>query len=261
MGDQRSAPLNYFDISERQRTMEITGWKREDEKMRLKWMEQFSLAAGIIYGGGGLMEFEKYESSLRFVADNKKKTVIWGAGHNTANASWAQLKPRFKMDYSGFGLIGCRDFGYEDKSFEWVPCASCMHTAFDKEYSVDKEIAFFGNSGMKGFEKFIPEGISESAIMFNIKQPIEDVISFLASAETIVSSSYHGVYWASLLGKKVVGVPTSSKFYGLKHPIPICAASDWQRYRKLATAYPEALFECRQANIKFSEKVSDYFFG
>lgn len=261
VGDLRSAPLGYFDISPNQRLLEISGWRREDAEDRKRWLDVFYEAKGVIYGGGGLMEFEKYESSLNFVAENKKKCVIWGAGHNSVKSSWAHLKPRFVMDYSGYGLIGCRDDGYDNIGFEWVPCASCMHEAFDAKYEVTREVVFFGNSGMKGFERFVPDGFSDDDIMFNMKLPVEEIITFLASAETVVTSSYHGVYWATLLGKKVVGIPTSSKFYGVRHALPICSAEDWKRYSKIARSYPDALAECRQANIAFADKVKDYFFG
>jgi exopolysaccharide biosynthesis predicted pyruvyltransferase EpsI len=97
--------------------------------------------------------------------------------------------------------------------------------------------------------------------MFNLKTSVEAVAAFLGSAETVVTSSYHGAYWASLLGRRVVGIPTSSKFYGLKHAIPLCTIEDWPRFEKLARSYPEALDDCRSANIAFAEKVKDHFFG
>ncbi len=259
VGDLRSAPLQYFSISPKQKIIEVTGWKREDETKRENWLNVFSRAKGIIYGGGGLMEFEKYEASMRFVAENKAKCVIWGAGHNGVQMSWASMKPRFKMNYSGFGLIGCRDYGYEKNGFEWVPCASCMHEAFDKQYTITRDLVFFGNSGMKGFERFVPPNFPDDNIMFNTKHKIEDILAFLGSAETVVASSYHGVYWATLLGKKVIGIPTSSKFYGFRHATPICSSEDWRRYERLAISYPEALEECRTANKSFAGKVRDYF--
>jgi hypothetical protein len=72
-----------------------------------------------------------------------------------------------------------------------------------------------------------------------------------------VTSSSHGAYWATLLGRKVVGIPTSSKFYSLHHPVPLSHPADWQRFMKLARSYPDALEECRAANRTFFTKVMD----
>lgn len=261
IGDLRSAPLEYFTISEHQRTIELTGWSREDERRRQSWLTVINEAKGYILGGGGLMEFEKHQPSLAFLAAQRKKSVIWGAGTNAVASSWTRIKPQFKYDYSAFGLIGCRDYFYENLGFEWVPCASCMHPAFSQTYEKTKDIVFFGNAGMKGFEAFIPKNIPESSIMMNLKTSIEAVVSFLGSAETVITSSYHGAYWALLLGRKVVGIPTSSKFYGFKHAIPLCTIEDWPRFEKLSRSYPEALEDCRKANVDFSAKVKDYLLG
>ena len=165
------------------------------------------------------------------------------------------------MDYSGFGLVGCRDYGYDHVTgFEWVPCASCMHPAFDRDYEVTRDFVFFGNDGMKGFEAFVPDmGLADDAMMFNRKTSVDDVAAVLGSADTVVTSSFHGVDWATLLGKRVVAIATSTKFYGLKHPVPFCSAPDWKRYLQLAVRHTGVLEECRAANTDFSAKVIDYF--
>lgn len=136
-----------------------------------------------------------------------------------------------------------------------------MHEAFDQPVETTRDIVFFGNAGMKDFARYIPAGIAEEDTLFNMKISVEETIRFLGTAETVVTSSYHGAYWATLLGKKVIGIPTSSKFYGMRHAIPICAVDDWRRYAKLAHSYPEALDDCRTASKAFADKVSDYFFG
>lgn len=237
--------------------MEITGWNREDEKKRDNWLHFIQASKGIIVGGGGLMEFPKHRPSLDFIGSLGKPAVIWGAGTNSTQASWTMLRPRFASDYSRFSLIGCRDYGYEDKDFVWVPCASCMHPIFDREHEIKRELVFFGNAGMPGYSSFVPVNLQDDAIKFNMKTSIEAVVEFLGSAETVVTSSYHGAYWAMLLGRKVIGIPTSSKFYGFKHAIPLCAIDDWQRFAKLAVRHGEALEECRAANLDFAARVSE----
>jgi exopolysaccharide biosynthesis predicted pyruvyltransferase EpsI len=86
---------------------------------------------------------------------------------------------------------------------------------------------------------------------------LAQVIAFLGSAETVLTSTYHGAYWSTLLGKKVVVVdPFANRFFGMKHMPAIGAAENLQTLRGNARAYPEALEECRAANRSFGEKVA-----
>lgn len=233
--------------------MDVTGWKRENLVNRKKWLDRFYAARTVIVGGGGLLEFEKYFDTIDFIQANKKNAVIWGAGHNSVRiSSWSSLKPKFNHDYSGYKLIGVRDY---NQPYEWVPCASCLAPIFDQKFEITKEFAFFANTGSNNYEAFYPKGIPRETIMSNTKSTFEEIISHLASAETVVTSSFHGAYWGQLLGRKVVALPTSSKFYDMKHPVPICHPADWRRFALLARTYPEALDECRAANMAFGEKV------
>jgi hypothetical protein len=85
--------------------------------------------------------------------------------------------------------------------------------------------------------------------------PLDEVIPFIGATQTLLTDSYHGAYWATLMGRKVVAFPTSSKFYDLKHAIPLGDPVDWQKLSRLSIAYPEALEECREANRDFYLKV------
>ena len=49
---------------------------------------------------------------------------------------------------------------------------------------------------------------------FNLDE--NKTIEFIGSGDVVVTNSYHGAYWATLLGKVVVAFPWASKFYGLK---------------------------------------------
>ena len=41
--------------------------------------------------------------------------------------------------------------------------------------------------------------------------PMDEIIAKIAKAKVIVTNTYHGTYWASLLGKKVYTVETTTK--------------------------------------------------
>ncbi len=253
-GDIASGPLQYLSDAPEWQSLDITGWKQADESRRANWLALYNSAKLIVVGGGGLLEFDKHADSLDFISSTgSAKRVIWGAGHNiSAVASWSRLKPRYNNNFSNFDLVGIRDYGH---SFEWVPCASCLSPLLDNPPPPTKEFTFFANNGINDSSLFHPAGIDTDQIVTNLKTPLENVIAELAAGETVVTSSFHGAYWATLLGRKVVGIPTSSKFYDLRHPIPLCHRSDWRRFLSLARTYPDALEECRAANQSFYQRV------
>ena len=91
--------------------------------------------------------------------------------------------------------------------------------------------------------------------MLNTGQNIEQIIEFLGSAETVVTNSYHGVYWATLLKRKVICVPWGSKFNMFKHPPVMANERNWFEKIGQSDIYEDALTECRQANMSFFEDV------
>jgi hypothetical protein len=94
--------------------------------------------------------------------------------------------------------------------------------------------------------------------MSNRERSFSKVLDFLASGEVLLTSSYHGAYWGMLLNRKVILINVfSSKFHGFKHQPPIATEEGWKSKHSEAHNYPEALAECRNANLQFSEKVRD----
>lgn len=176
--------------------------------------------------------------------------ILWGAGHNSRDINEDSYSVNYPNYLNKFHLVGVRDW---DTDYRWVPCASCMHSAFDKEYEVKNEIVWFEH------KKKLIEGKYLDTIpaprMVNTGQNMEQIIEFLGSAETVITNSYHGVYWATLLKKKVVCVPWGSKFSMFKHAPTIASEKNWQDKIDKASVYPNALEECRNANKEFYEDV------
>ena len=82
---------------------------------------------------------------------------------------------------------------------------------------------------------------------------LEDAVAHLASGRVVVTNSYHGVHWATLLGRRaVIWDPWCSKFELLRYPMPTAGAADWERAAERAPVYPDALAECRAANAAFA---------
>jgi hypothetical protein len=206
----------------------------------------------IIVGGGGLIA-KTFHSNMEALAENhKKKTsmIAWGIGESeNVDRSGGFVFPfsgRLAAYLDGFDLVGVRDYGTE---YEWVPCVSCLHPAFDENYQLEFEIVIYEHKRIPipiegGFRRRTNEG-----------NDFESIIKFLGSANTVITNSYHGAYWAILLGKRVLALANMSKMYRMKHAPVICRVEEWKRYVDLAETYPGALDECRSVNLQFYNKV------
>lgn len=260
IGDLNCAPHIYFPKLLGEQSREILGFREADEptpEKRREFNEAFKSANIIVIGGGGLLGIDFFEPFFRYLARNKaanQKVILWGAGHNSWTVSdWRQLKAQYSFDSSLFDLIGLRDVDHEHP---WVPCSSCMSPALAVQYPIEREIGVYAHVGTmknEAFRKKLPAGFD----LLDNSSSFEEAIRFLGSSELILTDSYHGAYWATLLGRKVVAFPSSSKFYDFKHAIPLCVPEDWKRYSRLARVYDEALEECRQANLHFAVRVSE----
>lgn len=259
VGDLRCAPYLYFDELLGDHALEILGFRQADQpdkQLRLQFREVFSEAEVIVVGGGGLLEIDFFKPAFEFFRNNldksRQKLVLWGAGHNSWEVSdWRHIKERYSFDSDLFDLIGIRDAGHD---YQWVPCASCMSEAFDKQYRTVREVGLYAHVGTMNnpaFKKHLP---TEFDTLSN-DASFEDAIDFLGSSELVITDSFHGAYWATLLGRKVVAFPNSSKFYDLMHAVPLCAPEDWYRFSLLSRTYPNALEECRLANTRYAKQV------
>jgi hypothetical protein len=172
---------------------------------------------------------------------------IWGAGQNSSAEEF-----EYPEEMKRFDRVGIRDVG---KQFEWAPCASCMHPAFNKTYRIKNSVIWFEHKKQlikdKGFgNESIPRFVNSGA---NIEQTIE----LLGSAEVVLTNSYHGAYWATLLKRKVIVVGAwSSKFKYLNHqPAFVDAAQEWKDAVDNAVIHNDALDECRSATQNFWKSI------
>lgn len=218
IGDAVCGSLMYFNIG-KCKLIDITKWRDYKDEMKDSW---------VILGGGGLFHLPSADyANGRFTPIEEMLTelnnvILWGAGHNVYGVKTIEYP-----DYMDkFKLIGVRDC---IPNMNWVPCASCMSELFDKEYvKQNKTVAYVHNNYPKSFDipTMHPEGTS-----------FETAIEFLGSADTILTNSYHGMYWGMLLKRTVAVIDGySSKFYGL--------IQTWD-FLKL----------CRERNMNYAVKV------
>lgn len=274
-GDLLSSPLTYFQFGFQTEQVALKGYCE-------------SKIDHLILGGGGLLDNDYYHSEISEASNNTLgQKIAWGTGYNfhsypfgfnvdlsnrtnlykrelkgfirrltnSKQSSWAQNllghrlnKPRFLED---FDLVGIRD--YDPDSDCWTPCASCFLPQLDegrRSTPSQKTIVIDHPTFMRISQNRFPQ-------LHNTETSASDLIKLIASAETVVTSSYHALYWATLMNRKTVCIPWSTKFLGLKWPTEICFDGDGLLYSiKKAKNHPNALEEARNANLAFASKAA-----
>ncbi|TAM46281.1 MAG: glycosyltransferase [Gammaproteobacteria bacterium] len=241
-GDWWSLPAHYLPFANKGHLLDIAALRSDTPMHR-----------NLVVGGGGLVSphFPQLEQLMRRV---DIRLIGWGLGHNmNVDVEAGYVEPeelRYPRYMERFDLLGVRDWG---APYRWVPCASCLHPAFSRDYPIRHEIVVYEH-------KRIPTGIDGFPKMTNDTGDIVAALEFLGSGRLVLTNSYHGAYWATLLGRQVIAFPFSSKFYGLKHRIPLCRAAEWEKHVAGCKVYPEALIEGRRANVDFLSDVERFLF-
>lgn len=237
VGDMFSTPTMYFDFLKDAEKYDIY---MDYPAKSIDCPEEKAL----ILGGGGLISNEDFSKAFEWLTNLQfRNKIIWGAGHNTHGSNEKDFVDPLLADYD---LVGIRDFG---TNYDWVPCASCMSEAFDRDYQVSNKIVVYEHKDQ-------PLNIGEFPKMNNKQDDIFKAVKFLASAEYVVTNTYHGIFWATLLNRKVILInPFSSKFMRMKHSPLISTIDSYKNDLDKAISYPGSLVECRKANTSFSEKI------
>jgi len=253
IGDYYCGVHHYFDEL-KGKHLDIFDYKRDDTT-RENWFEKITKNS-LIIGGGGLLNREGFDLQIKLfehLGEKGKKTVLWGLGHNAKEKSTYGKISKYNIDTSKFGLVGVRDYGMKE---EWVPCVSCLHPIFDEKHEVKNEIGMIfhkktlnNKSVLKKFQQF--PSTANNAVF-------EDVVTFIGETDIILTDSYHAMYWAMMLGKKVMVFPNSSKFYNFKYQPVISTFANFENDLIKVKSYSGVLEECRESNMKFSEKAFDY---
>lgn len=199
---------------------------------------------------------EKYQIFIKEYVDRLNQTraprFIWGAGHNGDIGKKRLKQLHYPSWLAEFDLVGVRDY---KQNLPWAPCASCLEPALRKEYEIKNDVIWFEHK-----KQIIRDFGNDSIPRFvNSGNNIEQTIELLGSANIILTNSYHGAYWGTLLKKKVIVIgPWSSKFYTLKHS-PTILDSDykWKDYIDSTTVHESALDECIDATMKMWNKIQE----
>lgn len=245
IGDQLSAPANYF---------EFPGHDLEVRDIR-------SLSADdvtdqhVIVGGGGLL-FKRFRNAIALLQTPQQsphtqgKRILWGVGQQIYKGHQTLVHQSF--DYSpytqGMDLVGIRD---HDLGYDWVPCASCMHAEFDKPRTPQHDVVVFSHKKFQIRVKGVP-------CLTNEEGDFASVLDFLGSGETVLTSSFHGAYWATLLGRKVLAFPFSSKFHTLKHSPTLYPSRQWQAQRWRISLFGKVLYDFVYDKNRYTSSMADW---
>lgn len=280
VGDAWSAPWRYFDLGD----VEVVDISRLEELIaRIQGRRQERWLV-IIGGGGHLLRTNKLDNLLTQLIAGPNDSVVWGAGMNTHTRAfkpheyWRMfvrnfdgVLPFIRSDASdvwyhkhwlpsylrGCNLAGVRDF-LPGSDCRWVPCASCMYVGFNNAYPVKRRVGIYEHNGVP-IELGLDLG--EDCRLSNHSVSMEDVIEFLGSSEVIVTSSYHGAYWSTLLRRRVIIYkPFSTKFQFMRYP-HIIYSGDLSADIAACETYPDALGRCRTANERFASQVRRFVRG
>jgi hypothetical protein len=273
LGDFLSSPLEYFDFpgckTARLDLLEFETYLTTPERVpgfrdTLAQLRQDYDRLHVILGGGGLLapRFQAIVSALysQIVQPTGGTIVAWGVGQQSYKLRGQQqgichtdpevVKRIEQFPYDNYvkdwNLIGVRDSGY-NIGLEWVPCASCMHPAFDRNRSIEREFVVYSHAKYRLSLPGIPE-------LSHTERSLDKVLDFLGSSETVITSSFHGAYWATLLGRKVLAFPFTSKFLTLKHPVGVYPKPNWKQPGFYWRPFKETFLNKFKLDLKFSKK-------
>lgn len=223
-------------------------WPAENKNFRVSTMRAPSNR--VIVGGGQI--FSQLPKIVAHIKNRNPRARIvgWGVGLPTRE----NLRRNVEEAVSSFDAFGTRNYQWRNE-LRFVPCGSCLSALFDKTSEAKHEVVVFEHR-KKAAPENIPNGIP---VMRNDSLDAASVINFLASGEIVVTSSYHGVYWAQLLGRKVICIPYNDKFETFQHSPTFAEPGSWKDYLASAKCTEPLLEEYRSINIKYYHDVLEIF--
>ncbi len=158
----------------------------------------------IIFGGGGLFNYhENWNRHIIQAVQQAHTSTTWAIGFNRHY----DTPPPTRIDLTTITNYTTRHHGPD-----FLPCPSCLNTSFDIPTTTTDPPLFVGHK-----ETPLPNYLN--SIQNNI--PLALMARKMARAEAIITNTYHGAYWALLLGKRtILYKPFSTRFEGLPHNPP-----------------------------------------
>lgn len=218
----------------------------------------------VIVGGGGLgTDFFRPRLNKLKMPGRKYKLVAWGVGVDEISDRARILDADTRYDlfgdwYADFDDVGIRCFG-ENQKYKWVPCASCMAPELS-EFRERKAVAPVGVYHHKNVPLVIEHRGNPLPVSNNAGDNLIEKLEFISRHEFIVTNTYHGVYWATLLNRKVICAPYKSGLFSFRHkPVYVRNLNIGGDVFSAARSYPDSLEECRAANNGYYRYLIDKY--
>jgi hypothetical protein len=244
LGDLYSNPTLYFNFKLPIIYIDIF------DKNKIKNIKENQI---VIIGGGGLLNRNNiWDKIFHEIGVSDNYSICWGIGVNSVNYK----NDGIPLYLNNFDKVGLRD--YNKKEHEYVPCSSCMLDLFDKKYKVNNKYIIFEHMSHKiriPNIQIINNSIKKN---MNKRDSLKFVFNKLGSSEIIITNSYHGLYWGTLLNKKVIFYNKnniSSKFKNFKYT-PTIFSGNLMKDSLKCNNYPNSLKECRDLNNRFYKNLN-----
>lgn len=205
------------------------------------------VSAAIIGGGQLFLQLSLVLASIYDLNPNAK-VVGWGVGLPPAGVRDEKVRAATQH----FSLFGTRNYDRREH-LPFVPCASCLSPVFDDIPPTQHEVVFYLHR-RKGQRVDLPPS---APTLTNAMRSPREVVDFIASGETVVTSSYHGVYWAQLMGRRVICLPYNDKFQTFQYLPTMLGSDEWKAGMAFATQTPPLLEEYRALNFAFAQRALD----
>lgn len=240
-GDMLCCPKPHFPEYQNSAEIDMRKWSPDPNRVS-------------IFGGGGILYHELHDVlSDASQARNNGQTgpiIIWGAGENMCNQR-ALMDPHYLKN---FDLVGLRD-ATGNRQWEYVPCVSCMIPgieAFSKTEPVFPLVVYDHFGAPTPVGNIAPKLTNMEGVEVDVR------MRFLSMGREVLTNSYHGAYWAMLMGRPVTlyaGPSVTSRYFHFKYPPKIITNHDAMDLSGGVKAPPEYLRECRELNCSFHKKV------
>ena len=256
IGDRLAAPYLYYDFPPHT-IVDICNKQR---------IQKIPAHAHVVVGGGGLMMpyFDPYRKQL--LERNPSKMVWWAVGErriqNLNKAYINEVDVQHSIEPNWFLKQHLVGFRQTTPHYPFLPCVSCKAVEqYKKQYpqaTLQHEAVFFEHRHVP-----LPKQ-TNYPLLNNEAYESEAVLAYLDSAPIVVTNSYHGMYWALLLGKQVIVVPFSSGLYHNPWPVYYTEAQNLmqsiQSVAQLHSPTTNALLPiCIEQNDLFYQSVLTYF--
>ena len=207
----------------------------------------FSLVAKndvVIVGGGGLLDnSDLWNYNINRLAQKCRYCFLFAPGFNRHYGHRVSVM----LKTGAFRQWAVRVY-HHPAGGRYVPCASCLRPEFSMTYPVVRKYGV-----VKHFQFDMSREFSLPQITND--RPLHELLAFIGSSEIVVSNTYHAVYWATLMKKKVIlDAPFSEKFKYLKYP-PVLFSGDLEKDAAQAVVYENALTEAQELVRNFAEDI------